>query len=50
MDEEHKERSEFPRRTREQDSDLSTLLDQTLSDAMEGMSEEEATAYVASFF
>ncbi len=50
MDEEHKEESGILERTREQDSDLSMLLDQTLSEAMEGMSEEEATAYIASFF
>jgi hypothetical protein len=50
MDEEHKGGSELPGHAKEQDSDLSTLLDQTLSDAMEGMSEEEATAYIASFF
>lgn len=50
MDEEHKEGAELPERTRDQDSDLSTLLDQALSDAVEGMSEEEATAYIASLF
>ena len=50
MDEEHKEGSELSGHAIEQDSDLATLLDQTLSDAMEGMSEEEATGYIASFF
>src|SRR5258708_37681939 len=35
---------------RDQDSDLSMLFDQALSDATEGMSEEEATAYIASLF
>ena len=50
MDEKHKGGAELPGRAREQDSDLSTLLDQALSDAVEGMSEEEATAYIASLF
>src|SRR5512135_1010964 len=50
MDEEHKEESGIPERTREQGSDLSALLDQALSDAVEGMSEEEARTYIASLF
>ena len=50
MVKEHKEGAELSERARAADSDLSTLLDQALSDAMEGMSEEEATAYIASLF
>ena len=50
MDEEHKEGAPLPERATEVDSDLSTLLDQALSDVVEGMSEEEATAYIASLF
>jgi hypothetical protein len=50
MDEEHKEGAELPERPTEGDSGLSTLLGQALSDAVEGMSEEEATAYIASLF
>lgn len=50
MVKEHKEGAELSERARATDSDLSMLVDQALSDAMEGMSEEEATAYIASLF
>ncbi len=50
MDEEPQEGVELPEHARAADSDLSTLLDEALSDALEGMSEEEATAYIASLF
>jgi hypothetical protein len=50
MHEEHKEGALLPEHARIADSDLSTLFDQALSDVVEGMSEEEATAYIASLF
>lgn len=51
MDEEQEEEDAFlPERTMRGDSDLSTMFDQALADAVEGMSEDEATDYIASLF
>jgi hypothetical protein len=51
MDEEQEEEDAFLlERTMRGDSDLSTMFDQALADAVEGMSEDEATAYIASLF
>jgi hypothetical protein len=51
MDEEQEEEGAFlPERMMRGDSDLSTILDQALADVVEGMSEDEATAYIASLF
>ncbi len=51
MDEEQEEEGAFlPERMMRGDSDLSTMLDQALADVVEGMSEDEATAYIASLF
>lgn len=51
MDEEvYEEETDLSERVVVGQSELSTLLDQALVDAMEAMSEEEATAYIASLF
>jgi len=50
MDKEHKEGTFLPERIAEGNSELSTLFDQALADVVEGMTEDEATAYIASLF
>src|SRR5712691_3913881 len=50
MHEQHKEEALPSEGTTAGDSDLSTLFDQALTNAVEGMSEDEATAYIAGLF